>query len=658
MSGPFELLFGLPQSGNGSTAVVPDIADRNALIGITVGFRVTVVDATDDPTVATGSATYVWTGIAWLKTSESESLDFIGSPYLASQTVETDGSSKLITAAKGTAYNKNFGTAAGDVCEGSDIRLSDDRVPLLHTLNDPSVHYGLLTAGTGTYSASTTNKFKQFLTPLVAVNTNYLLTPLKNVTKIGIFTAVEQAGQTVRLGIVKKITSSSFYVLHEEDFVMVGADAYEQFTLSSTQIIPSDGSEYYLFAGFADSGQKYNNTDALATSYKSPYTAAEWDIGDTVTGSGGILAENFMFNLEWSGVAPDMTKFLICDANGLPALSAYGATSFDATGAAATGDSNHLLAFDHTTLHTHSNKTTLDAIPNHSTATTGHVIKKQSGGGLAFEQVIGSPEEVQIYLRALLAQNTEEDIEISDVGGLAAELATLVKTDGTRPFTAVQQGITPVNGTDLVTKAYVDSQSGGGGGGSELALAEYYAMAGRAFGWKDLKGESIIRTGGGAAPALATFAGNIAQYQMDATDEFSVNFHMPHDWAIGTDVFIHVHWAITTASGPGTYQYNFEHTYGKREGIISNTTKTVSTSAVAPNASARFHHVTEIQISRMGGSATEIDTNELDTDGVIMTRMTRTLAGGAVAAPFIFYVDLHYQTNNRATPNKAAPFWG
>lgn len=34
----------------------------------------------------------------------------------------------------------------------------------------------------------------------------------------------------------------------------------------------------------------------------------------------------------------------------------------------------------------------------------------------------------------------------------------VVKTDGTRPFTAVQQGVTPVGGTDLATKAYVDGE--------------------------------------------------------------------------------------------------------------------------------------------------------------------------------------------------------
>lgn len=38
---------------------------------------------------------------------------------------------KIVT--KGTAFNKDFGTAAGTVCQGNDGRLSDARTPLSHT---------------------------------------------------------------------------------------------------------------------------------------------------------------------------------------------------------------------------------------------------------------------------------------------------------------------------------------------------------------------------------------------------------------------------------------------------------------------------------------------------------------------------------------------
>lgn len=55
-----------------------------------------------------------------------------GAALNATEIVETDGAKKFITAAKGTAYNKAFGSTSGTVCEGDDARLSDARVPLAH----------------------------------------------------------------------------------------------------------------------------------------------------------------------------------------------------------------------------------------------------------------------------------------------------------------------------------------------------------------------------------------------------------------------------------------------------------------------------------------------------------------------------------------------
>ena len=43
----------------------------------------------------------------------------------ASRIVETDASKNLTYAAKGTAYNKNFGTGSGDVTQGNDVRLNN-----------------------------------------------------------------------------------------------------------------------------------------------------------------------------------------------------------------------------------------------------------------------------------------------------------------------------------------------------------------------------------------------------------------------------------------------------------------------------------------------------------------------------------------------------
>lgn len=62
----------------GGLVVVDDIAARDALGTPDGGTMVLVLDASDDATVDSGAATYVYvTGTGWVKISEAESLDLI-----------------------------------------------------------------------------------------------------------------------------------------------------------------------------------------------------------------------------------------------------------------------------------------------------------------------------------------------------------------------------------------------------------------------------------------------------------------------------------------------------------------------------------------------------------------------------------------------------
>lgn len=58
----------------GRSKVVADITARNALTAAE-GLQALVVDATGDPTVHSGAATYIYNGTVWVKISEAESMD-------------------------------------------------------------------------------------------------------------------------------------------------------------------------------------------------------------------------------------------------------------------------------------------------------------------------------------------------------------------------------------------------------------------------------------------------------------------------------------------------------------------------------------------------------------------------------------------------------
>lgn len=61
---------------NHISSVVADIVARDAITGMALGDKVFVNDASADPTVNSGAASYVWDGAAWLKYSEEESIDW------------------------------------------------------------------------------------------------------------------------------------------------------------------------------------------------------------------------------------------------------------------------------------------------------------------------------------------------------------------------------------------------------------------------------------------------------------------------------------------------------------------------------------------------------------------------------------------------------
>ncbi len=76
VSGGILFIDGEEIVSNESFAVVADITERDALSSTYL--TAFVVDATADATVDAGSATYVLVDSSWVKSSETESMDFVG----------------------------------------------------------------------------------------------------------------------------------------------------------------------------------------------------------------------------------------------------------------------------------------------------------------------------------------------------------------------------------------------------------------------------------------------------------------------------------------------------------------------------------------------------------------------------------------------------
>lgn len=77
------------------------------------------------------------------------------------------------------------------------------------------------------------------------------------------------------------------------------------------------------------------------------------------------------------------------------------------------------------------------------------------------------------------------------------------------------------------------------------------------FGWRDMLGaiETRPAAGGGATaiPDFVAYRGNIYDYRFgtvapnDHLHEAFINYHIPHDYVPGTDLYLHVHWSQIVA---------------------------------------------------------------------------------------------------------------
>ena len=192
------------------------------------------------------------------------------------------------------------------------------------------------------------------------------------------------------------------------------------------------------------------------------------------------------------------------------------------------------------------------------------------------------------------------------------------------------------------------------------------------FPWHDLLGAISIRGVGATDPSYNVYRGGIRGYHFDTNEEVFIEFHVPHDYLPGSDVFLHFHHSIngkTTAGVTGgtvtggTVTWGAEVSYSKGHNQAAFSSPITTTVASTTHAATLYqHYITEVQLSAASPSASQLDSDDLEVDGLILVRAYLsangiTVASGAVPAPFLHFVDIHYQSTNVGTKQKAPDFY-
>jgi hypothetical protein len=185
------------------------------------------------------------------------------------------------------------------------------------------------------------------------------------------------------------------------------------------------------------------------------------------------------------------------------------------------------------------------------------------------------------------------------------------------------------------------------------------------YPYRDIIGH--MNAGAGATdPTLSTFiGGSFRSWAFAANDKIDIDFHVPHDYAPGTDLFLHYHWSHNGTAISGNIVATVTHTYAKGHNQASFTAEktlvyTYNTVDIATTP-RYIHRIEELQLSQVGGSATLLDTSLIEPDGMIGVSFTMTtpptITGGAPNNPFVFFVDVHYQSTGIGTKQKSPNFY-
>lgn len=181
------------------------------------------------------------------------------------------------------------------------------------------------------------------------------------------------------------------------------------------------------------------------------------------------------------------------------------------------------------------------------------------------------------------------------------------------------------------------------------------------FPWADLLGELVIRSAGTNDPAFNTYRGNVRQYDFGNTTMREVynNFHIPHDYAPGTDIYLHVHWSCAAAAS-GNVKFSFDVTYAKGHNQAAFAAPITTTVTQAASGTAYQHMISEVQLSASSPSGSQIASGSIEPDGVLLVRTWRDPTDAADTANqsvFVHYVDVHYQSTGIGTKQKAPNFY-
>jgi len=176
------------------------------------------------------------------------------------------------------------------------------------------------------------------------------------------------------------------------------------------------------------------------------------------------------------------------------------------------------------------------------------------------------------------------------------------------------------------------------------------------WGWRDMTAD-LTRVGGGGnnPPTWANFRDGIDAWRFGAgvLDMVWVTFHPNHDVVEGAPCYPHIHWAPNTTS-TGVVRWGVEYIIAKGHDQEAFPASTTIYFEPEITVNKQYQHIITECSDAQAFPMPEVDS-------LIMMRVFRDGAHANDTFPdgvFGLTADLHYQSTNMATVNKAPNFYG
>lgn len=180
------------------------------------------------------------------------------------------------------------------------------------------------------------------------------------------------------------------------------------------------------------------------------------------------------------------------------------------------------------------------------------------------------------------------------------------------------------------------------------------------FGWHDLLGNVTGNPNAASYPNFLEAYPGIFAFKFFEDAQVFLEFHIPHDYLPGSDLYIHTHWFTTNpevTSGDVTWQYVARYAKGYARGSFNDSSAVTYVSDEVTGV--HNHHISETKLSSTDPDDELLDTNLIEPDGVVLLRVKLDVNNIAdESGVFMVYTDIHYQTTGVPTKNRNYNFYG